>query len=374
MSKNFTKTETMIREAIAQGIFPSASILIAHRGEVVLESLYGDCNEETIFDVASITKPMITTTLTINAISNGLLKLEDRVGDYLDNCGAIAGVQIHHLLNHSSGVKRRERYYDEIPLKSVASKEAKDHIILSAANEQLLYKPGEACEYSDIDFILMGAIVEKVFAEPLNMLADEKIIERLGLKNSFFRAVEKTPWSDNSFTPAYQNYERSFEGIQFAPTEEGGWRHERIEGYVHDRNSYAMGGVAGHAGLFSNARDIYEFIIQLVDSKNGKADFLPKETLDLFIDDYVSTLAYSHKGSFLLGWDRPDRTYSQAGTKFSRKTIGHLAYTGCSIWVDLERQMTVIFLTNRSYPTSKNKRIKEFRPVLHDQIWTDLGV
>lgn len=373
MAEKFPNTTELVESAIRDGVFPAASLLVAKGGEVVFKESFGACSDQTVFDVASLTKPVITTTLSMIAVSEGLMSLDDMVDKFIPSATHLGSVAVSNLLNHSSGLPSWQPYYREVPLEAVASVEGRKQVIDAAADERLINKTGSKCEYSDIGFILLGVILEDVFSEPLNSLACELITTPLGMKNSFYRSVKKTPWSGEGFLPAYIGEERDFTGVEFAPTEDCPWRNVMLRGLVHDQNCYAMGGVAGHAGLLSTVDDLHIFVSTLISCMNGKSDFIQTKVVNQFIEAYTSTLAFRHPGTFLLGWDRPLHPNSQSGHRFSPRSIGHLGYTGCSLWVDMEKGFWVILLTNRIHPTSTNQKIKSFRPILHDAILGELG-
>ena len=149
-----------------------------------------------------------------------------------------------------------------------------------------------------------------------------------------------------------------------APTERCAERGALVSGEVHDLNAYAMGGVAGHAGLFSSARDVHALLVRVGRCLQGKDDFLPQ---DLVQDFFKKNPAAGHS-HFALGWDTPSSEHSSSGHRFSANSVGHLGYTGCSVWCDLEKNCHIILLTNRVHPSRNNDKIKEFRPTIHDQI------
>jgi len=149
-----------------------------------------------------------------------------------------------------------------------------------------------------------------------------------------------------------------------APTENCPWRKKILCGEVHDDNAYAMGGVAGHAGLFSSARDIHALLARLSQCLQGKDNFLPQSLLR----EFLSRNDLVNDANFALGWDTPSAAKSSSGTLFSNRSVGHLGFTGCSIWWDLEKNCHVVLLTNRVHPSRKNEKIKEFRPRVHDLI------
>lgn len=373
MSADFTGTDHFMKTGNQDGVFPSASLLVAKSGKPVFRNFYGNCSEKTVFDIASLTKPAVTSTLMMVAVSEGLINLNDCVTRFLPERDHLKLVKIGNLLNHSSGLPGWRPYFQEVPHDAVGSIAGRHQVIDEVLNESLEYETGSKSLYGDLSFIILDVILETVFAEPLITLVDELIARPLGMKNSFYRIVKKTPWSNESFLPAYETEQRDFAAIDFAPTEDCPWRGEIIRGYVHDQNCYSMGGVSGHAGLFSTVDDLNIFITRLISSLKGGDGFLKTEVVKQFIDPYTSSLAFHNPGTFLLGWDRPDHPNSQSGHCFTKDAIGHLGYTGCSMWIEPAKDFWVILLTNRIHPTATNEKIKSFRPALHDQIFADLG-
>jgi CubicO group peptidase (beta-lactamase class C family) len=149
-----------------------------------------------------------------------------------------------------------------------------------------------------------------------------------------------------------------------APTENCPWRKKILCGEVHDDNAYAMGGVAGHAGLFSSARDVHAFLVRMSQCFHGKDNFLPQA----LVQEFFKRSESSGNGNFALGWDTPAPEGSASGHLFSPHSVGHLGFTGCSLWWDLEKNCHIILLSNRVHPSRKNEKIKEFRPFIHDEI------
>jgi CubicO group peptidase (beta-lactamase class C family) len=155
-----------------------------------------------------------------------------------------------------------------------------------------------------------------------------------------------------------------------APTEDCPWRKKVLCGEVHDDNAYAVGGVAGHAGLFSSVRDIHQLLACLNGCHRGKNTFLPQALIQEFLsrDESVKNSTYA------LGWDTPSENKSSSGKYFSLHSVGHLGFTGTSIWWDLEKNCHVVLLSNRVHPTRKNEKIREFRPYIHDLIMKTLNL
>ena len=157
----------------------------------------------------------------------------------------------------------------------------------------------------------------------------------------------------------------------FAATEDCLWRKKVLKGIVHDENAYALGGYSGHAGLFSNAREVYILTNLLREHYRGeREDYLRPET----VRDFFRRAGVVKGSTWALGWDTPSPENSSSGGCFSKRSVGHLGFTGTSIWIDLERDVILIFLTNRVHPTRKNEKIREFRPVLHDMVMKELGL
>lgn len=333
--------------ALNDGTFPSASLLIAKGGEIVMHKAYGNCTESSVFDIASLTKPIVTATLALHAVDKGVLRLEDTVNKFYEGIDDLKKITILNLLNHSSGFPAWQPFYRTVPNDHIGTKKGYDDVILFALNESLEYETGTKSIYSDIGFMILGDVLQIVLKKSLNELADELIFKPIGAESSFFRPVDKN-------VP----FKKDISKLDIVPTEDCPWRKKVIKGFVHDQNCYAMGGVAGHAGLFSTTADIHLFIKGIMENFDEKKFF---------------EMSATSPGTHLLGWDRPSEFASQSGTKFSKHTIGHLGFTGCSMWIDLEKKCWIILLSNRIHPTAMNQKIKSFRPSLHDTIMEEIA-
>jgi CubicO group peptidase (beta-lactamase class C family) len=168
---------------------------------------------------------------------------------------------------------------------------------------------------------------------------------------------------------SHHTEERDSETRRFAPTEDCPWRERVIHGEVHDQNAYALGGVAGHAGLFSTCGDIHSIVSELIKCYEGKSDWLENEVVREFIPEGKEK---PFGNQFVLGWNRPSRENSASGHFFSPNSIGHLGYTGCSLWIDLTNKFWMILLTNRIHPSTTNQMIASFRPQIHDLAYNEL--
>jgi CubicO group peptidase (beta-lactamase class C family) len=372
-------------KAVSDGVFPAADLLVAKGGEIVHHKQYGDAREGTCFDIASLTKPVCTATLVMMLIEEGLLKISDNAYQWL----AGARLPVHKLmtvenfLNHTSGLPAWQPYFRELPLDLVGTDGGKMFILDECYHEEPMNQPGEKTLYSDIGYIFLGEMVEQSGGAPLDVLFASRIAKPLGLIDTFFVKNIGAPISTTkrrSFatadqhvpTPKYGRPEdrakrQPGERRRFAPTEDCPWRERVIHGEVDDQNAYALGGVAGHSGLFSTSIDLHRFILAFTNSYKGKEDRLPKRSLHEFLN-----FKAVKPDTFVGGWNTPSLKNSAAGRHFSRHTIGHLGYTGCSIWADLEKDFWVVLLTNRVHPTSTNEKIKAFRPQIHDLIYKEI--
>ncbi len=330
-----------MQEGVELGGFPGGVLLISHKGNICFHKAFGfaqlipekiPLTVNTLFDLASLTKPLATATAMALLVQSKILRLENPVSKFIPEykTGDKKSVTLAHLLSHSAGLPDWKPYYENTQPSKMAR------------NEPLINPPGTHSLYSDIGFMILGEIIEKVTGEPLDQFCENNIFSKLNCKKTFFPGLG-----------------RKIKGM-IAATEDCPRRGKVICGEVHDDNAYAMGGVAGHAGLFSTAKEVYILVTDWLDSLNGNG---------LIQSDLARKFVTRRRGgSFALGWDTPSLQNSSSGKFFLRQSFGHLGYTGTSIWVDRVKELIVILLTNRVHPTRKNNQIKEFRPALHDLI------
>ena len=313
----------------------------------------------TIFDLASLTKPIATTTAILLLVHEGAVDLDASVSKYLPLFSERDkdAVRIRHLLTHSSGLKpwrafhelllERERKTGERLLGTPAGREL---VIDRVLRSGLVHAPGEAAVYGDLDFIVLGAVVEAVAQRPLDAFVRERVTEPLGLRDTRF-----FPLADGPLPEPLRR--------RVAATENCPWRERILWGEVHDPNAFSMGGVAGHAGLFGTAADLMHFAQTLLDVWHGRSDALPRELLRAF----TRRQGLPEKSDWALGWDTPTPGRSTSGRHFSAASIGHTGFTGTSLWIDLEREAIVVMLTNRVHQVAKRSRF-ELRPLVHDLV------
>jgi len=373
---DFKSVDNAFEEAVIQGVFPGAVLLVGKGDEIVHEHAFGSrslvptispADTSTIFDLASLTKPLATTIVMMLLVSEKKVCLDERVTRFFPDFGVFGKQEItlRHLLNHSSGLPHWMPYYVNI-LKSdttgeidfVPSPAAKQYVFTQIHREKPVSPAGLQGLYSDLGFMVLGEIVEAVSDRTLDLFCEDRIFRPLGLERTFF--VDLT----RSKTRRLQAIEE-----MIAPTEDCPWRKKVLCGEVHDDNAYALGGVAGHAGLFSSARDIHQLLACLNRCLRGSDSFLPQTLVEEFLsrDEAVKNSTYA------LGWDTPSESRSSSGKFFSAHSVGHLGFTGTSIWWDLEKNSHVVLLSNRVHPTRKNEKIREFRPYVHDLIMKTLN-
>ncbi|UCF39508.1 MAG: beta-lactamase family protein, partial [Gemmatimonadota bacterium] len=268
------------------------------------------------------------------------------------------GVTLRHLLTHSSGLKPWRAYHELLREKErktgeqlLATPAAREIVIDRVLRSGLVHEPGAAAVYGDLDFIVLGAVVEAVARRGLDAFCRERIFAPLGMRDTFF-----APLSDgDGLTESVRR--------RVAATENCPWRERVLWGEAHDPNAWAMGGVAGHAGLFASADDVMRFAQVILDVWHARSDALPRELLRSFAERQELPPG----SDWALGWDTPTQAASSSGRHFSPRSIGHLGFTGTSLWIDLEREAVVVMLTNRVHQVAKKSRF-DLRPVVHDLI------
>jgi serine-type D-Ala-D-Ala carboxypeptidase len=373
---DFHLVSNALEEAIARGIFPGAVLLVGKEDEIVYEQAFGwrslvpaksVMQTSTLFDLASLTKPLATTLAVMLLVCESKVRLDDRVTRFSPTFGVFgkSAVTFRHLLSHCSGLPAWKPYYEEVikgeqegKINFVASPAAKHYVYEQIHRERPVTPPGTQSLYSDLGFIVLGEIVETISGNTLDRFCQEKIFKPLGLRSTSF--VDLTQLKTGRIQPVHE---------MIAATENCPWRKKVLCGEVHDDNAYAVGGVAGHAGLFSSARDIYQILARLSRCFRGKDSFLPQA----LVQEFLSRDPTVQGSTFALGWDTPSATQSASGKYFSPRSVGHLGFTGTSIWWDLEKHCYVVLLSNRVHPARTNEKIREFRPHIHDLIMETLN-
>ena len=351
---------SVIEKAIADKAFPGATLAIGYRGRVSLHS-FGRLsyepdapatNNDTMYDIASLTKVVVTTTLVEQLVEGDFpspLNLDAPIDRYLPEWDSgpqpdwRRKVTVRNLMTHTSGLPPFKEYWRT----STSKKETLARIFV----EPLEYQPGTKVVYSDLGIILMAEIIQRLTGQPLNELAKHSIFDPLRMQHSMY-LPPKNLWPE------------------IAPTEmDNQLRHRLIQGEVHDENAFAIGGVSGHAGVFSTSPDLAAFCQMLLNGGvYGHHRILKRST----ITEFTVPQALANN-SRTLGWVVPTEG-SSSGHYFSAHSYGHTGFTGTTIWIDPDRQLFVVLLTNRVNPTRENHKIAEVRPAVHDAVMQALGL
>jgi CubicO group peptidase (beta-lactamase class C family) len=357
----------LMETGVTGGVFPGGALLVKAGGQRVHLSFHGcralqppgdPVDARTCFDLASLTKVLATTPLVLLSIQQGRLELDAPVHHFLEGYTGQGreAITVRMLLEHSSGLAGWRPYYQQLVSagggSTLATAEGQDAVRRMVAAEVPEVPPGSRALYSDLGFILLDWILERVSGQPGDALFSEWLAGPLALESLFFVDLK---------TPA--KAARARQGRDFAATERCPWRGRTLIGEVHDDNTYAMGGVSGQAGLFGTIESVAAVADAWLDSFLGGGRFFDKHMVQQFWKK--SALPGSTRA---VGFDTPSPHASQAGGRFGPRTVGHLGFTGTSLWIDPDRELIVVLLTNRIHPTRQNEAIRQFRPLLHERV------
>ncbi|MGB5176136.1 MAG: glycoside hydrolase family 3 N-terminal domain-containing protein [Thermoanaerobaculia bacterium] len=348
------EVDRVLQGFLEQQAFPGGVLAVGYQGKLAHLEPFGrlsydegapEVTTDTIYDLASLTKVVATTMMAMILVDEGSLDLDKPVVDYLP---LFVGpgkekVSVRQLLTHSSGLVAYGDLYNEIS--------GKKAYLERIQGMELDYDPGTKSVYSDYGMILLGEILERVAGQPMDVFLEERVYGPLGM-------------TDTGFLPADDLLER------IAPTEDDPWRGYRVRGEVHDENAHALGGVAPHAGLFSTATDLSRFLQMIL---NGGV-FENQRIVSRQIVEEWTRRAGIPDSDRATGWDTKSAEKSSAGSFFSPNSFGHLGYTGTSMWVDPERDLFVILLTNRVHPSRENNLIRQARPAVADAVVRALDI
>jgi CubicO group peptidase (beta-lactamase class C family) len=352
----FSSAFGILEKAIAARVFPACSIAVTFGGELVALKAFGrftydpaspEVTTANIFDLASLTKVVATTAMAMILYERGLLDLEAPVTAIVPEFAGASDehdprrreVTLRMLLAHSSGLPA----YEKLFLRA----QTREDLLQAAFTTPLAGAPGARAEYSDIGFIILGVVLERLADESLDVFCQREVFGPLGMTHTTFNPADTLK---NSIPPT---------------SDDRAFRHCIIQGEVQDENASVLGGIAGHAGLFSTAEDLAIFAHAML---NGGHPILRSSTIELFSQRESAPEGTSRA----LGWDTPSAP-SQSGKYFSSRSFGHLGYTGTSLWIDPERQLSISLLTNRTWPDCQNQAIKQIRPAFHDAVIEALG-
>jgi CubicO group peptidase (beta-lactamase class C family) len=342
---------TVLAEGVERRAFPGAAFAVHHNQEIVLQGAVGrftydegseDVTLSTVYDLASVTKVVATTATAMLLHQRGNLDLKLPAVELLPEFRAADArrkqVTVEMLLAHSSGLPAYVKLFQQAQTRAT--------LLELCFRVPLEVSPATRSEYSDIGFILLGELLQRLTHESLDTFCAREIFDPLNMKST-------------RFCPAAQ-----LRGSIPPTRNDQDFRHRVIQGEVHDENASVMGGVAGHAGAFGNTADLVKFSASSLGQ--GPQLFL-QETIDLFTHRRSSPAGTSRA----LGWDTPSAP-SQSGKYFSPHSFGHLGYSGTSLWIDGERGIAIALLTNRTWPDNQSKLIKQIRPQFHDAVMEEL--
>ena len=336
-----------LRSRIATGDFPSAVYVVAEKGRPVFADAIGDAVRQparhpatlnTIYDLASLTKPLITGLLCAQLVDPGKLDFDSSVATYLEEFDRPDkdAITVRELLTHTSGLPAWRPLY--------LLSDSVDGALATIANEALEYPPGERVIYSDLGFITLGFLLARLTGNSLIDLVRQHILEPLALQQTFFNpgAALRTGIAACETGNAY---ERDMCERDFRVSDRAHWRDEIIWGQVHDGNANFLGGAAGHAGLFSNAKETLTIANQFI---GAQSRLLSKKTCELFRQNLTPGLNESRS----FAWQMAATTGSTAGAALPEDAFGHTGFTGTSCWIDAGRERIFILLTNRTHQRS----------------------
>ncbi len=376
----FAKVDALLAAALEDGTFPGAVLVAGRNGQELYRKAVGSkwvkgsslpannaVSADTVFDVAALTSAVVTSTLIMMLFEQNRIRLNDKLSRYMDGFSVFgkSPITIAHLLTHSSGLASWMPYFEEILYKNstthigmMTSRGARDYVLSCIKRSCLKFEPGTKQLYSDLGFITLGFLIEFLTGLSLERAAIQYVFQPFGLKNTSFIDLSRIK-------------RRGIHPVKdlIAPTEECAWRKRILCGEVHDDNAWAMGGIAGHSGLFSTATDLFTFANVLLQAYRGESGFLRPETLRLFWH------AFEHgeeEDLWQYGWDTPGKENGMAESGLSNLAVGMCGFTGCSLWIEPREQIAIALMSNRVHPTRSNRKMRAFRPAIHEALLSAL--
>jgi serine-type D-Ala-D-Ala carboxypeptidase len=333
--------------AVACGLGPDRCTGLAYAGVVHRGADHRPVAADTLFDLASLSKALSTALLCFSLFAQGQAKPDDRLADILPNPLPTdkQNLTLRSLLSHSSGLAAYQPWFRSFAPKQLP--ENRERLLELILHEPLIYPPNSACLYSDLGFILLGHVLATLTGKDLATHFREQVAVPLGIEAELLYCPSKA------------------ERLRCAATEACAWRGGRIiQGEVHDEHCWLLGGVAGHAGLFGTATGVLRLCGAILDAWQGRAGegvawaaFVPQALQRQIADQ-----------TWCMGFDTPSSGASSSGRYFSPTSVGHLGFTGTSFWIDPERALLAVLLSNRVHPSRENLRIRQFRPRFHDAL------
>lgn len=308
--------------------------------------------KSTYFDLASLTKPLVTVLSLLSLLNAKKFDLNTRIGEIIQRKipEKMKNIEIGQLMAHNSGLPAYREYF-KILIEIEEKTKRNEKIINWILHEKNNTSTENINTYSDLGYILLGRIVEDLSGLPLDVFWSEKIAKPLGLQDILL------------FNPT----KKLDKGNTYAATENCPWTGEMLYGIVHDENCRVLGGVAGHAGLFGTIEGVLQLCNHLAQQFRGE------ETHPAYSNENLRKILKRHNNSsWMYGFDTPSPVGSSSGKYLSKNSAGHLGFTGTSFWIDLDRGISIVLLTNRVHPTRKNEGIRQFRPIYHDTVMINI--
>jgi len=345
------QVEEIMHQAVFDSTFPGGVVAVVKDGVIAYQRGFGyetykklnPIKEDAIYDLASLTKVTATTPAIMKLVSEEKISLDDKVSTYFDEFseGQKSKITIRNLLLHNSGLPPFRVYIDSI--------KTEEKIIEAVKNEPLTYKPGTEYKYSDLGFILLGEIVEKVTGQSLDNYLQDTLYGPLGMNATMFNPKRRGKYLTDRIPPTEQDTT---------------YRHKLMQAEVHDERAYYLNGVAGHAGLFSSAGDLATYCQMLL----SKGSYAGKRYIDAsVVEQFIQRQSDLVNRGY--GFDRKSQGFSTAGSLTSDNTFGHTGFTGTSYWIDPEKNLAIIILTNRVHPyRSYGDKISKIRAMVADAV------
>jgi CubicO group peptidase (beta-lactamase class C family) len=372
--ETFSRAFNILHKAIENHAFPAASIAVTHAGKLIALNSFGKfvfeesrelgdshipkARVKTPFDLASLTKPIATTTMAMLLHEKGILELDAEVAAIIPEFRSADArrneITFRMLLAHSSGLPAYEKLF--------LTAHSRQELLEAALSAPLTADPGTRMEYSDIGFIILATALERLAEDTLDAFCRRNIFRPLTMGNTMFNppASKRSRIAPTADEREIQVGREKLAADLPTASPRSTLRNRIIQGEVQDENAFILGGVAGHAGLFSTAEDVARFAHAML---QGGSPLLSDQSIKLFTRREPAP----DQTSRALGWDTPS-TPSQSGKYFGPNSYGHLGYTGTSLWIDPDRQLSITLLTNRTWPDCATQAIKQVRPAFHDAV------
>lgn len=390
--ERFDAVNTLLEQAVSDGVFPGAVAIVGQRGKVIFSRSVGEkwiasdnsentvgsqdtakMSLDTIFDIAALSGIVATTTIMMLLAEQGKLRLNERISRYVQGFGILGKgeITISQLLNHTSGLPAWSPFFEEVMqlnagsrMGLLASRSARELIYNRINHLEIRVRPGTKQVFSDIGLIVLGELIEVLSGVSLDQAANRYVFRPLGMRASSY--IDLAMIRRRGLSPVT---------AMIAPTEYCSWRERVLCGEVHDDNAWAMGGIAGHCGVFLSPTDLHTFASEMLRAARGESTYLAAETVKYFWRDPANDAGILNIGAtrkdsepavnWRLGWDAPSRENGMGEVGFSKDAIGINGFTGCSLWLDPRLELDIIVMSNRVHPSRGNKKIQSFRPRFH---------